>query len=215
MLLAARAGLDVAPVQVVTVAGRKVLLVERFDRVPHVSIAGESTRRSMLSGLTLLGLGEHESRYAGYPDLADAVRLGPFADVAASLRELFTRLVLNVCVGNSDDHLRNHAAFWDGTRLQLTPAYDVAPQPRSTAVSTQAIGVARDGRRSSQLSLCLAAAADFTLGRAEAVDVIDHVRTTVETSWDDVCDEVELTRAERRTLMGREFLNPYIDYDQP
>lgn len=44
-------------------------------------------------------------------------------------RELYTRLVFNVFVGNNDDHLRNHAAFWDGARLQLPPPTTLVRSP--------------------------------------------------------------------------------------
>lgn len=56
---------------------------------------------------------------------------------------------------------------------------------------------------------------DFTVSPAEAGDIADHVVTTIEKFWAAVCDEVQLTRTERRTLKHREFLNPYITYDQP
>jgi serine/threonine-protein kinase HipA len=36
-----------------------------------------------------------------------------------------------ILCGNTDDHARNHAAFWDGTTLMLTPAYDICPQGRA------------------------------------------------------------------------------------
>ena len=110
MLLAARVGITVAPVEVRDVDGTSVLLVERLDRPP------DGTRRLMLSALTILGYAEMESRHASYAELADAVRSGPWTETAATLSELFTRLVFNVCIGNNDDHLRNHAAFWDGER---------------------------------------------------------------------------------------------------
>jgi serine/threonine-protein kinase HipA len=42
---------------------------------------------------------------------------------------VFERIVFNIVIGNTDDHARNHAAFWDGTHLDLTPAYDLCPQP--------------------------------------------------------------------------------------
>jgi len=209
MLLAARTGITVAPVEVRKVDGKDVLLVERFDRT------SENTRRAMVSALTFLGLGELESRYSSYAMLAEAIRLGPWAEPAATLRELYTRLVFNVCVGNNDDHLRNHAAFWDGTRLALTPAYDLAPSPRSTSVSNQAIGISRDGRRASQLWLCREVAPDFLLGPTEADTIIEHVGATIRTDWDDVCDQALMTRAERNSLWQREFLNPYVFYDQP
>ena len=209
MLLAARAGITVAPVEVRDVEGRAVLLVERFDRTP------ENTRRAMVSALTFLGLAELESRHSSYAELAEGIRVGPWVEPAATLRELYTRLVFNVCVGNNDDHLRNHAAFWDGTRLQLTPAYDLAPSPRSTSVSSQAIGISRDGRRASQLWLCREVAPDFLLGASEADTIIERVVATIRTDWSEVCDEALLTRAERDSLWQREFLNPYVFYDQP
>lgn len=217
MLLAARVGIEVPPVQVVPMLGRDVMLVERFDRVS----AGQSPtgaplhrRRAMVSMLTVLGVSEMHARYSSYAQMAHAIRGGGWHEVPGTLRELFTRLVFNVCVGNNDDHLRNHAAFWDGRGLSLTPAYDVSPQVRNTNTSSQAIGITRDGQRASQLRLCRAVAPDFLLSGGEADGIIDHVRSTIRTNWQDACDAARLTRAERDLLMGREFLNPYIDYEQ-
>ncbi len=126
MKLAAKVGLNVAPVLLRSIGGRDVLLVERFDR--------EMTRegvfhKHMLTALSLLGLHEMEARYASYRHLADLIRQH-FDSPEATLRELFRRLVFNVLIGNTDDHARNHAAFWDGQSLQLTPAYDLSPQLR-------------------------------------------------------------------------------------
>lgn len=114
--LAARAGLAVPGAEVMTVSGRQVLILDRFDRGPS------GTRRQMLSALTLLGPSAMASRHSSYADLADNIRRGPWTDVPGTLREMYARLVFNVCISNTDDHLRNHAAFWDGTHLQLTPA---------------------------------------------------------------------------------------------
>lgn len=203
MLMAARVGLDVPQVEVVSAGGKDVLLVDRFDRP-----AGGG-RLMVVSALTVLGLREEESRYATYADLAVAMRHAGWNDSADQLRELFTRLVLNIAISNTDDHLRNHAAFWDGSTLRLTPAYDVSPQPRSTQVATHAIGLTADGERVSQFRVARAAAADFLLSPADADAIIDHVVTTIETSWVDVCDEARLTTAEREQLWKREFLNDY------
>jgi serine/threonine-protein kinase HipA len=215
MLLAARAGADVAPVSVVRASGKDVLLVERFDRVPATATGDDHppARRQMLSMLTILGKSETTARYASYAEMAHQVRTGPWADVPGTLTELFTRLVLNIVVGNTDDHLRNHAAFWDGRHLRLTPAYDVAPQRRSTNTATQAIAITADGQRASQLRLCREVAADFLLSGARAREIIDRVRGAVSDGWTDVCDEVGLTAAERTALWGREFAHPYTEYD--
>lgn len=208
MTLAGLIGLRVPRTRVVPASGRDVLLVERFDRTP----AGG--RRMMVSALTILGLRESSARYGSYPMLAAAIR-SSFTEPKATLTELFTRLVFNVCIGNNDDHLRNHAAFWDGAELTLTPAYDLAPQPRTTHVSTQAIDLTPDGQRASQLGVCRTAARSFLLDTATADDIIDTVVTGIEKNWDQACDAARLTRTERATLMHREFLNPYIFYAQP
>jgi len=209
MLMAARVGIGVPRVEVVAANGKDVLLVDRFDR----TAAGG--RRIVVSALTVLGLREEESRYATYADLALAIRHAGWADSAQQLRELFTRMVLNIAISNTDDHLRNHAAFWDGTSLRLTPAYDVAPQPRSTQVATHAIALTAQGEHASQFSVARTAAPEFLLSSAEAEEIIDDVVTTIENGWDEVCDEARLTRAERVQLWKREFLNDYAFFDQP
>ncbi len=131
------------------------------------------------------------------------------------LRELFTRRVFNVCIGNTDDHLRNHAAFWDGKHLRLTPAFDLTPQPRSGHIATHAIGLTRTGGRHSQLRLYRQTAAEFQLPPPEAGDIINHVVATIENNWKDAVDHAHLTTAQAQGLMGRGILNPYIHYDQP
>ncbi len=208
MVLARRVGLNVADVRVTRVANKDVLLVDRFDR------PGDGTRRMMVSALTVLGCRAGDSRYMSYADLASAIKMPGWVDAAANLRELFTRLVFNVCVGNNDDHLRNHAAFWDGTALTLTPAYDICPGPRSTNVSGQAIGITRNGQNASQLRLCRDVATEFNLSRGEAEAIISDTVSVITAQWDDACDEAQLTQAERDLMWGREILNDYITYDQ-
>lgn len=132
MELARRVGLDVASTRADAVAGRDVLLVERFDRT---SAGG----RQMVSAHTILGLDEVGAPVASYHGLADAIRQR-FTDSKATLREMFSRIVFNICVSNTDDQPRNHAAFWDGEMLTLTPAYDVVPQPRPARTLDQSMG---------------------------------------------------------------------------
>src|SRR5207248_3367846 len=127
MRLAATAGLHVASVQLTSALGKDVLLIERFDR--H-RIAESWGRKAVVSALTLLELDEMMARYASYETLAEIIR-HRFVDAKESLRELFGRMVFNILCGNVDDHARNHAAFWDGNALSLTPAYDISPQART------------------------------------------------------------------------------------
>jgi serine/threonine-protein kinase HipA len=190
------------------VLGRQVMLVERFDRT---TTPGQ--RRLMVSALTLLGLDENAARYATYPDLADVVR-ARFDHPDATLRELFGRLVFNVCISNTDDHARNHAAFWDGRRqtLALTPAYDLCPQLRSGDTAAQAMAITRDGRKDSRTGLCIEAAHVFHLARREAGSIIEHQVTTITEAWPTAAEAAGLSERDAVVLWRRQILNPAIHY---
>lgn len=202
MRLAAAAGIEVAATSLTRALDRDVLLVERFDR------PGGGRRRAVVSALTILGLEPMMARYASYADLADLI-LERFAAALPALRELFARITFNVLVGNTDDHARNHSAFWDGAQLSLTPAYDICPQRRGGGEASQAMAIRRDGFRLSQVAGCLEAAATFRLTAAEAREIVDHQIETIESQWDDVCELAGLTAVERTYFWKRQFLNPF------
>lgn len=207
MELARRVGLDVPTTDIVESLGRDVLLVDRFDRT---AVPGE--RRLLVSALTLLGLDEMMARYATYPDLADLIR-ARFTDPQTTLRELFARIVFNVCIGNNDDHARNHAAFWNGQALTLTPAYDLCPQVRSGHESAQAMAIGRTGARASQLRVCRDAAAIYQLEVRDATAIIEAMVTVVRDQWSEAADAARLTQLERAQLWKNQILNPFIFYD--
>jgi len=212
MLLAGRVGLSVASVEFRRVNGRDVVLVERFDRLRRTD--GQFERNGMVSMLTVLGLNAAGSWGASYADIAQQIRAGAWLDVPSTLTEMYSRLVFNILVGNNDDHLRNHAAFWDGRALRLTPAYDLVPQVRNTSSSSQAIAITRDGQRASQLRLARAVAPEFLLDQDEADEIIDRLRSGIVDYWDECADLAHLTGAERRSLREREILNPYVDFNE-
>lgn len=205
MELARRAGLNVARVELTEALGKDVLMVERFDRRIE---DGHEYRLGIVSALTMLGLGPMHARYASYTDLAHVVRKR-FGEAGATLRELFSRITFNVLVGNTDDHARNHAAFWDGEVLRMTPAYDICPQPRSGGEASQGMQIAENGFRLSQLTGCISAAPSYLLSEAEAREIVDHQIDVIEASWKDVCEAAGLAAAERSYFWGRQFLNPF------
>ena len=203
MELARRAGLDAAEVKLIRIMGRDVLLVKRFDRT-----TGTRWRRALVSALTMLELDEMMARYASYADFAQIVR-ERFTDARSTLRELFSRITFNILTGNSDDHARNHAAFWDGEWLTLTPAYDICPQPRAGGETSQAMMIGSDGFRMSQLAGCVAHATTYMLTEAEAREIIDHQLEVITREWSDVCDLAQMPEVDRIYFWGRQFLNPY------
>ncbi|RDJ02952.1 type II toxin-antitoxin system HipA family toxin [Rhizobium grahamii] len=204
MKLAAACGLNAAPVSMTRAAHKDVLLIERFDRT-HTKEGW--TRRAMVSALTMLGLDEMMARYASYEDVAELIR-HRFTDPKDTLKELYGRICFNVLCGNTDDHARNHAAFWDGTMLTLTPAYDICPQARTGNEATQAMLIKGD-RRASTLATVLAAAPDYHLKEAEAAAMIEHQIKTIAEHWQAVCEEADLSPVDRKLFAGRQFLNSY------
>ena len=204
MRLASIAGLDVAQVQLTKAANKDVLLIKRFDRVPK---SEKWARKAIVSALTLLGLDEMMARYASYEDFAEIIRYR-FTSPKRTLEELFSRLVFNILCGNTDDHARNHAAFWDGNELTLTPAYDICPQLRSGNEASQGMLIAGSNNLS-QLKTCLESAHNFHLSNSEARSIFEKQIAVIEQNWDTVCEEAELSEVGRNLLWRRQFLNAF------
>jgi len=204
MRLAVLVGLNVAPVKLETVANKDVLLIDRFDRE---KIPQGWRRKSMVSALTLFGLDEMMARYASYETLAEIIRYR-FTDPKNTLKELFSRLVFNILCGNTDDHARNHAAFWDGKELTLTPAYDICPQGRTGNEASQAMLISANNNLS-QLKICLKTAHNFLLSEGDAHLIFEKQKSVIEEKWNSVCEEARLNEVDRNLLWGRQFLNAF------
>ncbi len=205
MYLAQLAGINSATVEMASALGKDVLLVQRFDR------SDLGTRRMMVSALTILE--RHDAhgiagRYATYVDLAHEIR-SRFTTADETLRELFARIVFNVLVGNTDDHARNHSAFWDGDNLVLTPAYDICPQARTGGEAAQAMAFGPDGDRLSQLSRCIMHAGHYHLTTQQAREIADLQIAAIYDHWDEACDLASASQTDRHYFWGLQFLNPY------
>jgi serine/threonine-protein kinase HipA len=207
MDLARRAGVPVPRTEIVQSLGCDVLLVERFDR------PGDKTRRMVVSALTLLGFSDFlGARWSSYPDLLDQLhRLA--APGAGSLGPAsLERIILNILIRNTDDHARNHAVFWDGHHVELTPAYDLCPQLRTGWEANQAMDIGRapssiaQGTRASNRSTVIAAAPDYGLTSAEATDLFDRQVEIIQQQWKDAA---RLTKRDAEFLYGRQILNDY------
>ncbi len=205
MRLAKYCGLNVAKVELTETLGKSVILVERFDRKKR---SNEWERRLVFTAQTLLGLPESTPLFGSYQKFAEIIR-HKFTEPLSTLEELFARIVFNILCGNTDDHLRNHSVFWDGTSLTLTPAYDVCTFPRSGGEAKQLMQI-YEGDRSSRISLCIKAAHQFRLSQNRAKEIIDSQVSCIESNWQNVCDEAQLPETERKLLWGRGILNPYV-----
>ena len=122
-LLARNAGINAAETKVLAINDKHhTLLSRRFDRTDG------GKRIHFASAMTLLGLndGDNATTGHGYIDIVDFIISG-CTDVDANLQELFRRVAFNICVGNSDDHFRNHGFLLTAKGWTLSPAYDMNP----------------------------------------------------------------------------------------
>jgi len=98
-----------------------VLILNRFDRVGK-------ERLGYISAMTMLG--KNDGDQADYLELAEAITLqGP--NVRSQLRVLWKRVLLSVAIRNTDDHLRNHGFLKVKGGWNLSPVFDINPNPLS------------------------------------------------------------------------------------
>jgi serine/threonine-protein kinase HipA len=168
--LARQAGLRVPAVRVDTFSRHgHTFLVKRFDRV------GDQ-RVHYASAMTLLGYrdGDGAAQGAGYLDLAELIcRYGE--NVAADLRELWSRIAFSVAVGNADDHLRNHGFLLGKRGWRLSPLFDVNPQPGATHLS---LNITENDNRM-DFELVREVAPFFRLDQSSADGILSHLRDVV------------------------------------
>ena len=179
-----------------------VLFVRRFDRD-----RATGTRRHLVSGLTMLGLSDRLARHASYEDLARVLQ-------SSSRRpdfeqeKLFKRMLYNIMLGNTNDHARNHAAFWDGPHLALAPAYDLVPCPRTGNAARQAKVVCGD-RRHGRLALALEAAASFSHDYDAAVRQTCFLIDGIEAHFIFANMEISEVGGPGMEFVGNPLLHPY------
>ena len=134
-----------------------------------------------LSAMSMFGHGDGESR--SYLEIADAIHRfgsGPGGDT----QELWHRIVFNVLVSNTDDHLRNHGFLYDrGRGWRLSPAYDLNPVPVEVRPRVLSLAITLDDA-TADLDLALEVAEYFGVSPAEARRICGEVGIAV-SKWRD------------------------------
>lgn len=208
--LARRAGINVPESKVVSSLGKEVLLIRRFDR--------DTTggRHHVVSGLTMAQTDEMYARYVSYPQILDVLRMYA-KDATQPGPELFRRIAMNIAISNNDDHARNHAAFWDGKHLELTPAYDLAPGQRSGDTFEQAMAFGRGdhGAKVSNFAALVRESETYGLSAGEARNIIDVLVSAIHDNWDDAAEVARLSAADKQNLRRRQILPSaaFFDYE--
>jgi serine/threonine-protein kinase HipA len=183
--LAEKAGITVPDARVETVAGKPVLLLRRFDR------DGE-TRIPFLSAMSMLGSKDNETR--SYMEIVDALRqhgAAPKADMEA----LWRRVVFNILISNTDDHMRNHGFLYAGQEgWRLSPAYDLNPVP--TDIKPRILSTAiNEEDTTASLPVAMGVAGYFDLEDKKAREIAAQVGEAVST-WRDEAAKQGIKKSE-------------------
>ena len=169
LTLAAKAGIAAPVWRLENAAGKSVLLLRRFDRVPGARIP-------FLSAMSMLGAKDNEPR--SYLEFVDILRQHGGA-ARDDMRELWRRIVFSVLISNTDDHLRNHGFLWTGPAgWRLSPVYDLNPVPVDIKPRILATAIDLDSGTAS-LELALDVAGYFELSPAEARKIAAQVGQAV------------------------------------
>lgn len=163
-------------------------LSRRFDRVG-------TERLHFSSAMTQLGQADGKvDPGIGYLDIASFLaREGAVPN--QDLPELWRRVVFNVCISNTDDHLRNHGFLWTSQGWRLCPAYDLNPNTTRTELAIPYDGVSAD----LDLDRVREVAGVYRLGPAEAERAMGGVLTAVR-QWREVATRMGIARPEREKM---------------
>lgn len=161
------------------------LLSRRFDR------NGEGKHIHFASAMTLLGLtdGDNANTGHGYLDIVDFI-LQNCTDVDANLQELYRRVAFNICIGNTDDHFRNHGFLLTAKGWTLSPAYDMNP----TLNEYQSLLISKSTNKA-DLNCLLDACEDYMLSKDVSKRIITEVTIAVK-EWRRLAKKMNIANRE-------------------
>lgn len=165
-------------------------IVKRFDREKD----GES-RRHFMSAMTMLGQTDNSDDISSYLDIADKIDRQKSDRYLEELSELWHRVVFNICVSNTDDHLRNHGFLLNPQNdlWELSPAYDMNPVPYSDRIQ-----LAIDFNHTAKdLKLALAICNYYYIETDTAIKEIVKIQETIRENWRKLADKYHISKSEQ------------------
>ena len=159
-------------------------LVKRFDRILN-------KRVHFASAMTLLGKTDGASAAEGtsYLDIAAFIK-SYGAQPKRDLIELWKRIVFNMAVSNTDDHLRNHAFIFTENGWRLSPLYDVNPVPYGDELSLNV----DEADNSINIDLAIETAVRFGISRTDATNDAKDILVIVRENWEKLATAYGLSR---------------------
>ncbi|MDI1297724.1 type II toxin-antitoxin system HipA family toxin [Methylotenera sp.] len=167
--LAALCGIEVSPSRLESIQSGHVILVSRFDRVGNID---NERRIHYLSASALLNV-SYESNGGSYVEFAQVIRKIS-SNPTHDLDQLYRRLVFNLIVDNTDDHVKNHGMLHVGDgQYRLAPAFDIVMQLQNLGYQELAIFA---GNNVSSLRLATEAAPYFGFKKEDAENIIHSIQ---------------------------------------
>jgi len=184
--LAKAAGVTVPDWRLEAISRKAVLLLSRFDRT------ATNGRIPYMSAMTALDATDHGEQRS-YLELADALRQeGSMPD--ADLRQLWRRIVFNILVSNTDDHLRNHGFLRDARGWRLSPAFDMNPCPVDVKRRIHVLAI-NEVDNTASLEIARNVAPQFGLSKDDAQNIVMEVGASV-AKWREVAKAHKLKASE-------------------
>lgn len=215
MQMCAEAGVDTAPTRIMETAKGPILLVERFDfqkdNAPLHVVSFASLKNAQVDPVP-------DMSKVSYPNLKTV------SETIASLnseeatevgKEVFRRMVVNIAIGNTDDHGTNHAFIKDksGGDYKLTPAYDVVSRLGVYGGSSHAVPISQLGMSPTVEGIALAAR-EMNLEKHDAAEIADTVLKVTE-NWRERMENEGMNQKELNVVAacfkGRDRIQQYLD----
>ncbi|WP_440588548.1 type II toxin-antitoxin system HipA family toxin [Brevibacterium permense] len=181
--LSRRAGIDTSESRLLSIDERSVLLLQRFDRTAD-------RRIGYMSAMTATGRRDGEA--GDYLDIVEAIE-DHSRRWRSDCAELFRRVAFSVALHNTDDHLRNHGFIRADAGWQLSPAFDINPEPEPAVERQTAINGVVSAETEAEALLDFASLCHLT--KPTAVSVLNEVVSAVE-GWRSRVVERGIRRAE-------------------
>ena len=190
--LAINAGIEMADCRLEKVSGKHhTFFTKRFDRDQHERI-------HFASAMTMTGKNEDMIRdvLPSYLDIVEFIQISG-ARVTADLHQLWRRIIFNILISNTDDHLRNHGFILTSTGWQLSPAFDINP-----SVEKDGLALNIDmGSNAPDIALARDTGVYFRLSDKEMTTIADEVLAAVE-GWQQLAKEIGISRNEQMIMRG-------------
>lgn len=199
--LAVKVGINMADSKIEKIGNHKhhTFFTKRFDRL-------NSERIHFASAMTMTGNTEERLRdtSASYLEMAEFIQNYGLNFIQADLHQLWKRIVFNIAVSNTDDHLRNHGFIIKDNEWRLSPAYDI-----NASIEKNELSLNIDAHDNSlNLNLAKSVGPYFQLNNEVMDDMIKEIGTVVK-DWKITAEKIGINRVEQEYMSGAFFQFDY------